>query len=352
MRDIFDLQDNLAKEIVCNLKTRLGCKDRDYVKSYTENVKAHNLYLKGRYIWSTTKQKGMIEYFNKALALDPNYALAYLGLAEAYAYVGFFFGDTMKSSYIKAKEAILKALDIDDTLADAHALLGQIRLFFEWDWKGAETALKKAIALNPDSSMAHLVNHFYLRAIGRTHEAVDEMKLALDLDPFSFFHNQQYGVILEVDGQIDKAIKQAETTLEMWPGNVEALTFLGIFHIQKKNYTKGIAMLEHALSLMKRKSSFTFGFLGYAYGMSGDKEKAYKILNECLERWETGNFTPSTIATIYSGLNEKDKAFEWLNRAINMQDPRLFCLKTIPYHKPLHSDPRWPELMKKMGLPD
>lgn len=349
MKNIFDLQDNLAKEIVCNLKTRLGCKDDDYVKNYTENVEAYNLYLKGRYIRTKMKQKDMIEYFNKALELDPDYALAYIGLAEAYSHLGFFYGDSMKSSYIKGKEAILKALTIDENLSDAHAWLGQIRLFFEWDWKGAETALKKAIEMNPDSSMAHLWYSLYLRAIGRTGDAVVESKLALDLDPFSFVHNHSYGNTLLVDGQFESAIKQAEKTLEMWPENPEALTFLGYFHVLNKNYSKGIAILEHALSLMKRKSSFTLGFLGYAYGRSGDKKNANRILNECLERWDKGNFTPSTIATIYSGLNE-NKVFEWLNTAIKMHDPRLFNLKVIPHYKPLHSDPRWPELMKKMGF--
>jgi TolB-like protein/Tfp pilus assembly protein PilF len=350
IKNIFDLQDNLAKEIVCNLKTRLGCKDDDYVKNYTENVEAYNLYLKGRYIRYTLKQKETIEYFNKAIALDPNYALAYIGLAEAHTFLDFFYGDSMKSSYIRAKEAILKALEIDDTLADAYALLGQIRLNFEWDWIGAETALKKAIEINQDSSMAHLVYHFYLRAMGRTSDSVDEMKLALDLDPFSFFHNHQYAIALEFDGQLDNAIKQAEKTLELWPENPETLTFLGLFHVQKKNYAKGIAILEHALSLMKKKSSFTLGFLGYAYGMSEDKKNANKILSKCLKRWDKGNITPSTMAVIYAGLNEKDKVFEWLNTAIKMQDPREFCLKVIPFYKPFHSDPRWPELVRKMGL--
>jgi adenylate cyclase len=351
MVDIFDTQEKLAQEIACSLKSRMGCKEDELgFKRYTDNLEAYNLYLKGRYIWSTNKQKDMIDYFNKALELDPNYALAYLGLAEAYAFIGFFFGDSMGTSYIKAKEAALKALEIDNTLASAYAVLGQIQLLFDWDWKGSESTLKKAIKIDPENSMAHVGYHFYLRAIGQTSASVNEMKIALDLDPLSFFHNQQYEIALQFDGQADNAIKQAEITIEMFPNSPATMTMLGNFHVMKQNYDKGISILEQTLSTMKRKSSFTLGFLGYAYGVSGDRMNAMKILNECLERWAKGKFNPGSIANIYIGMNEIDKAFEWLNIAINEKDPRIFCLKTIPAFRPLHTDPRWSELMKKMGL--
>ena len=128
------------------------------------------------------------------------------------------------------------------------------------------------------------------------------------------------------------------------------LVFLGNFHVQNNDYKKGIALLEQAMTRTERKPSFLLGFLGYAYGKSGDKDKAYGILNKCIERWNSGNFTPTTIADIYIGLDQKDKAFEWLNIAIKMRDPRLFCLKTAPVYKSMQTDPRWSELMKKMGL--
>lgn len=355
MKNIFEIQEKLAQEIVCKLKPRLGCKrDKRLTKDYTQNLQAYNMYLKGRALWknrwSKKSLKSAIEYFEKAIEIDPNYALAYAGLADLYNEVGFFFAESVRDYHLKAKDAALKALEIDAILAEAHAALGFNRLIFEWNWKGAEESCKRAIDLNPGSSVAHKNLSITLRSIGRIDEAIREMELSLDLDPFSLEKLNQYVITLRQAGQPNKAIHQAIKVLELYPNHPNAITFLGSLYSEVGNFEKGIPLLKKAVILTKRQSPFALGFLGLAYAFSGDVKNAEKIIDELIERSNQGQFVATMIASIYNGLNDKDKAFEWIEKAYNIRDPRLFCLKVISHLKPLHSDPRWPEVMKKMGL--
>ena len=355
MKNIIDFQEDLAQEIVCNLKSHLGCnKGHPLAKDYTKNLEAYNLYLKGRALWKNRWSKQSlvqaVEYFEQAITIDPTYALAYAGQADLYNEIGFYFGESVPDFHLKAKAAALKALEIDNMLAEAHAALGFNKLVFEWDWKGAEASCKKAIDLNPGSAVAHKNYSMTLRGTGRLDEAIREMKASLALDPISLEKLMQYVVTLRMAVRPGEAIQQAKKALELYPNHPNAITFLGSLYAEIGNFEQGIDLLTRAVKLTNRQSPFALGFLGLAYALSGDRENANAIINELIGQFNQGKYYTTMISLIYNGLNDKDKTFEWLEKAYVIHDPRLFTIKTISQYKKLHSDRRWSDLMKKMGL--
>ena len=208
MKDIFDTQENLAQEIACSLKSQLGCKqDNVFAKRYTENVEAYNLYLKGLFLSNQMKVAKAIDYFSQAIALDPKFALAYVGQADAYHEMAFHFDNSVRDLYLNAKEAAKKAIEIDENLGEAYASLGFINLRHEWDWKGAEEYLKRAVELNPNNALSHRKYSSLLRAVGRVNESLFEIKEALKLDPLSLIINAQFGLTLQCQGKIKEAVK-------------------------------------------------------------------------------------------------------------------------------------------------
>lgn len=351
MKDLFAIQEEISRTILDKLKPRLlGKRDSPLVKPYTENIEAHELYLKGRYFWNKMSHEKAIEYFKQALALDPNYALAYAGLADAYNRKAFFFSGPATEYYLKAKATAMKALEIDDMLSEAHAALGYFKLHYEWDWKGAERALKRAIELNPGQALARCYYSSYLRAMDRMDEAIAEIKIALKLDPLSPSINARYGNLLIFDRQFDKAINQLEKNLELYPNHPFTLLLLGNAYANKGKYEDGITVLEKAVNLTKRKVPLALGILGYAYGVAGKREKAQEILYEMLEKSKRVYFSPHSIALTYMGLGNKDKTFEWLEKTCEDRHSAQYSIKTIPNFLSLHSDPRFTALLKKMGL--
>lgn len=350
MKDIFDTQENLAKEIACSLKSSLGCEEDEIIaKHYTENIAAYNLYLRGRYLWNKDSHKEAIVHYEKALELDPNYALAYGGLADSYTRLAFWFSDSREYYKLKAIAAAIKAVEIDETLSEAHTSIGIFKLLFEWDWKGAEESFKKAISLNPGNSIAHTYYGHLLRATDRVEKAVVELSIALELDPFSRRVNVIYGMMLHVSGQIDKSINHLKSVLELFPDSPEASMLLGRIFVENGNYEEGFKLLEHALELSNKKSPFPTAFLGYSYGIAGQENKANELLKEAIDRWQKGHFPAGFIALITIGLGDKEETFKWLQIAFDERRSSNFALRTIPMYKGLHSDPRWAELMKKMG---
>lgn len=355
MKDIFITQEKLAQEIACSLRSRLGCNgDETFSKRYTENVEAYQLYLKGRYFENKMSYELAIENFKEAIALDPNYALAYAGLGDVYNIMAFYMPAkvNVKESYLKSKEAILKAIDLDNSLSEAYTALGILKLRYEWDWNGSESALRRAIELNPGNALAHAYYSAYLRAMCLMDEAIEENKIALELDPLSFNTNTIFGLSLANAGYYDQAIEQYYRTLELYPNHPIVLSFIGFVYILTDKIEDGVALLEKAVSITKRNSPFALGGLGCAYGIAGERQKAHAILNEVLERSKQGYFSPFFIGIIYMGLDDKDNAFKWIDKGFDARDPILFPIKCGHLVKSLQSDPRWTELMKKMGLED
>jgi TolB-like protein/Tfp pilus assembly protein PilF len=352
MKDIFAIQEEISQAIVDKLEVKL-LGEEAIVRRSTENPEAYSLYMMGRFFWNQWRVEGWYkakDYYEQALAVDPDFALAYAGLADVYQQLAFNRSLPPRETYAKAKSMALKALEIEDELAEAHASLGIHKLHYEWDWEWAEKSLKRAIELNPGYVVARRYYSEYFRALGRLDEAIKEAKRALETDPFSLNVIWAFGLFLNLNGQLDESITQFQKTLELYPNHPTTLIFLGSAYVDKERFEEGIALLKKAIELTRGESPFPLGFLGYAYGVSGKREEAQEILDGALERSKRGYFSPHFIAMIYAGLGDKDKVFEWLEKAYEERDPRLHAIKTIPKFRSLHSDPRWNALLKKMGL--
>jgi TolB-like protein/Tfp pilus assembly protein PilF/predicted Ser/Thr protein kinase len=349
--DIFALQGDLAKEMTTMLRVRLtGEDEKRMAKSYTVNPEAYQDYLKGRYWWNKRTEEGLnkgIDYFQQAIAKDPTYALAYAGLADCYSSLANDGFVPPKETFPRAKEAALKALEIDDTLAEAHASLGIIRTIYDWDRSGAEKELQRAIGLNPSYATAHYFYRIALLQMGRFQEAIAEAKRAVELDPLSPVTNSGLGAGFLFARQYDQAIEQERKTLEMDPNFRLAQDSLGLAYIQKSMYKEAIAEFEKALVLSPSNAGALSG-LGYAYAVTGRRVDAQKVLDQLNELSHQEYVLPLVRAQIYAGLGDKDKAFEWLEKGF--EERSLMFTKVDPMFDPLRSDPRFADLLRRMNL--
>jgi serine/threonine-protein kinase len=345
LADIFALQDEIAREITNTLRLRLTAQDeKRLAKRYTENVEAYQDYLEGRYQWDKKTEEGFkkgVEYFQQAIAKDPTYALAYAGLADCYTGLAGFGFVPAKEGYPKALEEALKALEIDDKLAEAHASLAFIKSNYDWDWSGAEQEFKRAIELNPGSATAH---HFYGLALaymgGRFEEAIDESKRAVELDPLSLIINADLGHVFYEARKYELAIEQERKTLEMDPNFNPAHHWLGLAYLQKSMDKEGIAEFEKE-----------FPFLGYAYAVAGRRAEAQQVLDKLNELSKQKYVPAVSMARIYVGLGEKDKAFEWLEKAyLDGSIGGGTGIAVDPIFDPLRSDPRFMDILRRMNL--
>jgi serine/threonine protein kinase/tetratricopeptide (TPR) repeat protein len=354
MADIFALQEEIAREISEKLRLQLtGEEKKRLTKRATGNKEAYQLYLKGRY-WLEKRTpeatpealSRAIEYFQQAIAKDPTYALAYSGLADCYTWLPAFAFLPPKEAYPKAKEAALKALELDDTLAEAHTSLALLKANHDWDWSGAEREFQRAIALNPDHAMAHLWYGWTLANTGRFEEAIAEAKRALALDSLSLNINWLLGVAFHFARQYDQAIEQYRKTVELEPNYFAPHTFLGVVYVQKCMHKEGIAELEKAVAISP--GNISLSYLGYGYAAASRRVEAQKVLDQ-LNELSKGNYVPALHrAIICAGLVEKDKAFEWLEKAY--EEHFTIAIKVNPVFDPLRSDPRFADLLRRMNL--
>jgi eukaryotic-like serine/threonine-protein kinase len=350
MADIFVLQEEIAREITEKLRLQLtGDERKRLTKRATGNKEAYQLYLKGRYWLEKRTPEGFskaIEYFQQAIAKDPTYALAYSGLADCYSFLPTFAFIPPKEAYPKAEEAAWKALEIDDTLAEAHTSLALVKASQNWDLSGAEREFRRAIALNPDYAFAHLWYGWILANTGRVEESIAEVKRALELDPLSLTINYFLGNTYNFARQYDQAIEQYRKTLELDPNFFISQTFLGLTYVQKSMYKEGISELEKAVAISP--SNLSLAFLGYGYAAAGRRLEAQKVLAQ-LNETSKEKYVPALYrALIYAGLVEKDKAFEWLEKAY--EEHYIIAIKVSPVFDPLRSDPRFTDLLRRMNL--
>jgi len=353
MEDIFAIQEEISLSIVDKLKVKLLKEEKaKLVKRYTDDPEAYSLYLKGRYFWYRRYEGGLqkgIECFQQAIDQDPLYALAYVGIADCYNQFGLWSFLHPKEAYPKAKVACAKALEIDDTLAEAYASLGWIKMFYDWAWAEAEKAYKRAIELNPNYATVHYYYGLYLGAIGRGIEAIAEAKKSVDLDPLCLVHNAVLGFELYCKRQFDEAIEQLQKTLEMDSNFAVTCFFLGLSYMGKERWEEAIASLKKFASLWQG-SPFPIGFLGFAYGMSGQKDEATSMLDQLSKLSQQRYVSSFYKALIYAGLGKKDQAFEYLYKAHVERESWMVSLKVAPFMDTLRSDPRYEALIKKMGL--
>jgi serine/threonine protein kinase/tetratricopeptide (TPR) repeat protein len=354
--DIFALQGDIAKEITAALRVRLtGEDEKRMAKSYTANPQAYQDYLKGRFWWNKTSKEGFdraIEYYQQALAKDPNYALAYAGLADCYSFLSISSVVPPKEAYPKAKEAALRALEIDDTLAEAHSSLAYIEAINEWDWSGAEREFQRAIELNPNYAGSHQGYGIALAQMGRLSEAMAEEKRALQLDPLSVLINGSVAVTLYEARQYDQAIEQERKTLDLDANYLLARIGLGLAYVQKSMHQESIAELEKAVAVSGGNAS-ALSNLGYAYAMADKRAEAQKVLDKLNERSKEGYVPAGARARIYAGLGDKDKIFQWLETAYaerSIAGTLPGMIKVDPVFDPLRSDPRFADLLRRMNL--
>jgi TolB-like protein/Flp pilus assembly protein TadD/predicted Ser/Thr protein kinase len=358
LADVLAVQEDIAREISQNLRLRLtGDEEKRLAKSYTANPEAYQLYLKGRYWWNKRTEEGFnkgIEYFQQAIEKDPTYALAYSGLADCYSLLSDYGLVAPKEAYPRAKEAALKALQLDETLAEAHASLGYVKTTYDWDWSGAEREFQRAIELNPAHAGAHLWRAVALVDMGRFEEAITEGKRALELDPLSLSINRTVGGVFYNARQYDQAIEQYRKTLELDPNFIWTHTVLGLAYVRKSMYKEGIAECEKELVISPSNTPALTG-LGYAYAVSGRRAEAQKVLDQ-LNELSKQKYVPAVSRVgIYVGLGEKDKAIEWLKKAYEERSIgnsllAFGAVKVNPEYNPLRSDPRFADLLRRMNL--
>ncbi|MFC2163576.1 protein kinase [Acidobacteriota bacterium] len=350
--DIFALQDEISLAIVDKLKLRLlGEEKEKLVKRHTENLDAYDLYLNGLYRWNKRTGEDLkkaLEFFKKAIEKDPNYALAYAGLANAYNLLPQYMPYSSKESSLRAKEAVLKALEIDDSLAEAHVAMANIK-WDSWDWAGAEKEFTKAIDINPGYATAHHWYGYYLMVMGRHDESIIEIRLAQKLDPHSRIINANVGFAYYYARLYDQAIEHYKNRLEDDPDFPVLHYYLGMAYIQKGMYDEAIAALQKAISL-EGGAHISAAWLGHAYAISGERGKALEALNKLEEVSKGTHVPPYARVLIYTGLGQKDKALQYLMEAFETKDYRLQYIKVEPALDSLRSDSRFAVIQKKINL--
>lgn len=351
MKNVFELQESLASEIACSLKSRLGCEGGEiFLGHVTQNLDAYNLYLKGRFYFNKNAFQKAIEYFERAIEISPHYAAPYAGLADAFQLVAFYNLELNNVYYQKAKSSVQKALELDEELPEAYVALARYEMHFEWDWKGVEKAILHAIDLNPGDAEPRSLYGHYLRVVGRLDEAIAQDKISLKLDPLSIVANNRYGLSLMIDRQLEPAILQLESTLQMHPDDLGAMLYLGEAYLLQNRIKEGIALIKKIYLKFKDRSHLIHGIFGQTQGNYGNSENAIKILNEVLEKRKDSYFSPFAIAVIYQGLGQIDKTFEWFQKAYDERDPAMIFLSGYPQLWDLHADPRFQALLKKIGI--
>ncbi|HYY58940.1 MAG TPA: tetratricopeptide repeat protein, partial [Pyrinomonadaceae bacterium] len=350
--DIFEVQEEIAREISRNLQIKLtGEEKRLLAKRYTDNAEAYKLYLKGRYCLSKmTKESLMsgIRFFNQAIETDPNYALAYAGLADAYYGLSGAYLPP-KEAMPQAKAAAVKALSIDDALAEAHASLAVIKAFYDWEWAGAETEYKRAIELNPGYASAHHWYGWYLALMGRLDQSISEITQAYELDPRSLEINTDLGLSFFLARQYDQAIEQFRKSIEMDQSFTNGHFFLGWAYEQKGDAERAVAEFKKVIQLDE--APFYMAALGHAYAASGRREEAERVLDELKERQRQGtHVSPYDFTIIYTALGERELAFEALERAFENRSEALVWLKVDPRLDPIRTDPRFISIQRRVGL--
>jgi len=353
MTDIFAVQDSISERVANSLALKLSGEERGLLtKRNTQNPEAYRLYLLGRYQLNKSTDDGIrkaLEKFRQAIDSDPNFALAYVGLADAYIAQGAFDALPPKESFPKAKQAALQALQLDEHLAEAHVSLANARFFFDWDWAGAEDEFKRAIAINPGYSDAHQMYGYYVSSKGRSDEALREMQQAQELDPLSLPKITAVGEVLYMARRYDEAIAAFRKTFEMDPNSGFGYWALGRAYTEKGMYADAIAAFQKAIPL-SGDSPDESASLGCAYARSGRKADARKIIDDLKEQSKRRYIAPSVIAAIYADLGEKDEGFIWLDKAYEEHDFILVLLKVEPMFDKLRSDPRFAVLLKRVGL--
>jgi len=352
--DIFEVEDSISAKVAQALALKVSGEDQKRLtRRYTNNAEAYQLYLKGRYFWNKRTEEGFnqgIKQFQLAVAKDPTYALAYTGLADSYIGLTFYNFAAPHETMPKAKEAAMNALSIDSELAEAHASLAHVLMNYDWNWSEAEKEFKLSMQLNPDYATAHqwYAIH-YLTATDQLEEALEEMQQALQLEPTSLVMNSFMGATLYFAGHYDEAIEQCRRTIEMDPNFAVAHWHIGLAYEQKEMFDEAIAEFQTATKLLGG-SPLMRASLGHAYAEAMRRDEATAILAELNELSQQRYVSSYEKAAISVALGDERQSFQWLERAYEEHSFHMVYLKVWPQFSVIRSDPRFQELVQRLGL--
>lgn len=353
IEDVFSIQDEIALTIVDRLKVKLVASERALLtKRYTEDQEAYNLYLQGRHFWNRRQEGGLqrgIGAFEQAVLRDPMYAQAYVGIADCYNQLAHWGYSEPMEAYRKAKVAVGRALAIDPSLAEAHASLGWIKLWHDWDWEGSEREFREALKLNPNYSMAHEWYALYLAVMRRVDEGVAEVRRAAELDPLSLVVNSILALGYYWARRFDDAIAHLNKTLELDPSFPQAYLYLCWAHAGKGSWPESIAAGEKFLTLTNG-SVISLSYLGTVCALAGDSSRAYETLEQ-IDFLARGRYvSPLYRALIFVGLQNRDKAIECLELARQERESFLPIIYSFPLVDSIRDDARFVEILGRMGL--
>jgi serine/threonine protein kinase/Flp pilus assembly protein TadD len=350
---VFDIQSEISEKITEALNIKLSPKEKDILrKRPTEDLEAYNLYLRGRYFWNERTEEGLkrsINYFQQAIEIDESFALAHVGIADAYNNLGSYDFIPPQEAHPKAKKSALRALEIDEEIAEAYASLGFVNMRYDWDWPGAERNFKKAIRLKPSYATAHSWYGAFLRSMGRFDEAIEELKQAQNLDPLSLPIMTTLGSAYYFSRQTELAIQQCKKVLEIDASFHWAHNILGNSYLQKSLFKEAISEFESAIDLSGG-TSWYLADLAHGYAVSGDIDEALRILKELQEKSKLGYIPQYEIAIVKFAVGEKDEAFLILEELYNVRSGSLMHIRVDPRFDSVRSDPRFNVLLEKMDL--
>jgi tetratricopeptide (TPR) repeat protein len=349
--EIFGVEDSIAERVAERLMNRLSSDDRKVLaKHYTENTESHLLSLSARYLLEKRipeATRKAIDFLQKAIEKDPNFALAYADIAESYFSLSITGSLPPRDAFPQAKEAAMKALQIDPFLAEAHCNLGIAKFFHDWDWIGAERDFKRALEINPNYHLAHEMYAHLLSNLGRHTEAIPEINRALEIDPLSLIANAIKGQILYLAGHYD-ASEHLQKAIEIEPKFWISHLTLGKIYDRRKTYTQAIAEFQTASDLSGAPEPKSY--LAYTYAVSGKPSEAQRLVNELIEKSTKQYVAPKHIALVYAGLGQKDEMFAWLERAYEDRDISLTFIKVEPRWNEYRADPRFNDLYRRVGF--
>jgi DNA-binding winged helix-turn-helix (wHTH) protein/TolB-like protein/lipoprotein NlpI len=351
---VFALEDAVAVRIADSMSISLSGEQRKLMaRQQTEDAVAYQLYLRGRYFWSKRTKDGLqrsISYYDQAVEQDPKYALAYAGLADSYGLLGSYGVEPASQADPRAKAAAVKALQLDDSLVQAHSSLGMIYFFDEWNWPLAEREFQRAIALNPNYSIVHTWYGLNLAALGRFDEALRQVRRAQELDPLSLIVDTDVGRILYLSRHYDQAIQAYRKVLDLDPNFARAHTRLGMAYAAKRELRLASEEFQKAQQL-SGPDPYLYGLLGYTQALAGNRETARRLLQELLQRSQREYVPAFSVALIYVGLGDRQAALDWLEKAYQDRSTLMVYAKTDPLLDPLRSAPQFTALLQRMKLP-
>jgi serine/threonine protein kinase/tetratricopeptide (TPR) repeat protein len=351
--DVLAIQDEISLSIVDSLKVPLlGGEKEKLIKRYMVEPEAYKDFLTGIYYLrkvSAPNLRKAIDFFNKALEKNPNYSHAYAGLSSVHIFLGFLDFAPPKEVFPIAKTMAVKAIECGPDVGEGHSCLGLIKTYYDWDWEGAKREFEKALELNPNYITAHAGYVSYLMAIGELDEAIKQGIKAMELDPLGLPSNMYLGVYYIRAGQLELAREQFYKTIEIEHNFAHGHWLLGCTYILESIYDKGIELIKKGLELSPN-NSMILGGLGWAYGMAGREEEAYSIIDILKTKAAKEYVRPYMLAKVYSGLDKKDRAFEWLDKAYDEHDISLFGVYSDETMNNIRPDPRFDKLLRKMRL--